>query len=119
MITPEKLNWLKELIRLDKLIPFYKCKEWRQLRLKAMERDNYECKHCKRNGVVTTRKTINKYGKPTKMDVNHIKPVRTHPHLALDLDNLEYLCVDCHNKADGKDKMINKHKPKFVNEERW
>lgn len=54
-----------------------------------------------------------------KMDVNHIKPIKDYPHLALTLDNLEYLCVVCHNIADGKDKMIHGNIPKFVNEERW
>jgi 5-methylcytosine-specific restriction enzyme A len=108
-----------KLIREDNLMKFYKSKEWRKLRLKAIQRDRFECQHCKRKGKVTTRQTINKYGKPTKMEVNHIKPVRTHPHLALVLDNLEYLCIDCHNIADGKDEMIMKAVPKFMNEERW
>lgn len=114
MVSPKLLNY----ILTGQLMKFYKSKEWRALRLIAMKRDNFECQHCKRNGKVTTRNTINKYGKPTKMDVNHIKPIKTHPHLALTLDNLEYLCVDCHNIADGKDEMIKKE-PKFVNEERW
>jgi 5-methylcytosine-specific restriction enzyme A len=107
-----------KLIREDNLMKFYKSKEWRKLRLKAIQRDKFECQHCKSKGKVTTRQTINKYGKPTKMEVNHIKPVRTHPHLALVLDNLEYLCIDCHNIADGKDELI-KTVPKFINEERW
>ncbi|WP_153123264.1 HNH endonuclease [Peribacillus tepidiphilus] len=114
-----KTKELIQLIRTDNLMKFYKSKEWRELRQKAIKRDKYECQHCKRKGKVTTRKTLNKYGKPTKMEVNHIKPVRTHPHLALELDNLEYLCIDCHNIADGKNEMINKAQPKFVNEERW
>jgi 5-methylcytosine-specific restriction endonuclease McrA len=110
---------LLNYILTGQLMKFYKSKEWKQLRLEAMKRANYECGHCKRMGKVTTRNTINKYGRKTKMDVNHIKPVRLYPHLALDLDNLEYLCVDCHNKADGKDQMLKKHEPKFMNEERW
>lgn len=110
---------LIQLIKEDKLMKFYKSKEWRALRLKAIERAKHECEHCKQKGKVTTRDALDKRGRKMKMDVNHIKPVKTHPHLALDLSNLEYLCVRCHNIADGKDKMIRSSEPKFVNEERW
>lgn len=110
---------LIQLIKEDKLMKFYKSKEWKALRLIAIRRAKNECEHCKQKGKVTTRDTLDKRGRKMKMDVNHIKPVKTHPHLALDLDNLEYLCVRCHNIADGKDKMIGNSKPKFVNEERW
>uniref|UniRef100_UPI0035C8D201 HNH endonuclease n=1 Tax=Bacillus sp. Xin1 TaxID=2740676 RepID=UPI0035C8D201 len=41
---------LIQLIREDKLMKFYKSKEWRQLRLKALKRDNYECQRCKSKG---------------------------------------------------------------------
>ncbi len=107
------------MIQQDNLIKFYQSKEWRELRLIAIERDNYECRHCREQGNLTTRNTINKYGRKTKMEVNHIKPLRTHPHLALVLDNLEYLCIDCHNIADGKDKHLVKSKKKFFSPERW
>lgn len=110
---------LIQLIKEDKLMKFYKSKEWRALRLKAIERAKNECEHCKQEGKVTTRDTLDERGRKTKMDVNHIKPVKTHPHLALELDNLEYICVRHHNIADGKDKMIRNSEPKFVNEERW
>ncbi|MEH7670866.1 HNH endonuclease [Bacillus sp. JJ689] len=110
---------LIQLISEDNLMKFYKSKEWESLRKKVMKRAKYECEHCKKKGKVTTRDTLDKRGRKMKMDVNHIKPVKTHPHLALDLDNLEYLCVRCHNIADGKDKMISNSKPKFMNEERW
>ncbi|EKS8373185.1 HNH endonuclease [Bacillus thuringiensis] len=114
---------LIQFIKKDMLMKFYKSNEWRTLRLKVIQRAKYECEHCKQKGKVTTRDTLDKRGRKMKMDVNHIKPVKTHPHLALGLDNLEYLCVRCHNIADGKDKMISNSnsnsKPKFMNEERW
>ncbi|AOM13819.1 HNH endonuclease [Bacillus thuringiensis] len=110
---------LIQLIKEGKLMKFYKSKGWRGLRLKVIVRAKNECEHCKQKGTVTTRATLDKRGRKTKMDVNHIKPVKTHPHLALDLDNLEYLCVRCHNIADGKDKMIRNRKPTFFSEERW
>jgi 5-methylcytosine-specific restriction endonuclease McrA len=34
------------------------------------------------------------------LNVDHIKPRKTHPHLSLDLDNLQILCEDC-NKGKG------------------
>lgn len=108
-----------EWIRTGQLMKFYKCKEWQALRQLAIERAFHECEHCKNKGKVTTRNTLTRHGKKMKMDVNHKKPVKEFPHLALTLDNLEYLCVICHNIADEKDEKIRGGKPKFVNEERW
>jgi 5-methylcytosine-specific restriction endonuclease McrA len=34
------------------------------------------------------------------LNVDHIKPRKTHPHLALDIRNLQILCSDC-NKGKG------------------
>lgn len=108
-----------EHIRNDTMIKFYQSKPWRKIRMVAIKRANYECEHCRKKGKLTTANTINKYGRKTKMDVNHIKPVKTHPHLALELDNLEYLCVNCHNIADGKDKYIKNEHKRFQSPERW
>lgn len=117
-VSKERMNQLISFIQSNQLMKFYKSKEWRTLRLLAIKRDNNECQHCKLKGLVTTRKTINTLGKPTKMEVNHIKPVKLRPDLCLTLSNLEYLCIDCHNIADGKDKMIKKD-PVFIPEELW
>ncbi|HDR8448207.1 TPA: HNH endonuclease [Bacillus cereus] len=114
-----RTEFLMQLIKENKLMKFYKSKEWKALRLQAIQRAKNECEHCKQNGKVTTRATRDRRGRKIKMDVNHIKPVKTHPHLALELDNLEYLCVRCHNMADGKDKMIRNREPTFFSEERW
>lgn len=114
------LKRIIDYIESDQVIKFYQSKEWRALRLIVIERDNHECQHCKEQGKLTTANTINKYGRKTKMDVNHKKPLRTHPHLALTLDNLEYLCIYCHNIADKKEELMNQdRKPKFHSPERW
>lgn len=35
------------------------------------------------------------------MNVDHIKPRKLYPHLALDVDNLQILCSDCnHGKGN-------------------
>lgn len=107
MISSEKLKWLKDLIQKDKLIPFYKSKEWRSLRKEALERDNYECQECKRKGKYSRAK-----------NVHHLKEVKDYPELALTLENLECVCVPCHNEIHEKRLKKDKRKP-FVNEEKW
>lgn len=105
------LQRLKQLIKEDKLVKFYQCKEWRTLRLKALERDNYECQECKKQGKVTT-------SKDTKLEVHHIKEVKQYPEFALVLSNLKTVCVDCHNKEHRKlDKYIKQNR--FWSDERW
>lgn len=107
-ITQEQLRWLEGLIRQDKLVKFYQWCEWRKMRLEALERDHYECQICKRKG---------RYRRA--QNVHHIKEVKSRPDLALTLDNLESVCIKCHNEIHGKEcNLKNKQKP-FVNEERW
>ncbi len=38
----------------DERIRFYKSKEWQTTRKRVLERDNYECQQCKRDGKLTT-----------------------------------------------------------------
>ena len=47
----------------------------------VLEQDNYECQKC---------------GSKEDLHCHHIHPVKTHPHLVLDLDNGITLCKDCH-----------------------
>ncbi len=56
-------------------------KRWKVLRQRALERDDWQCVECH------TR---------MRLEVDHIKPVRTHPELAFSLDNLQTLCGQCH-----------------------
>lgn len=67
--------------------------EWRVLRMKILKRDGARCACCgatPRDGVV--------------MHVDHIKPRRTHPEMALDPDNLQVLCEVCnHGKSNWDD----------------
>lgn len=64
---------------------FYHSKEWRRLRVIALQRDHYTCQlrlspNCTR--VATT--------------VHHVKPVDEFPELALDINNLMSTCFNCH-----------------------
>lgn len=66
---------------------FYKSREWKNLRLRALERDHYLCVECKKRGIITPANTV-----------HHIKPLRIDPKNAEDLSNLETVCRACHNK---------------------
>lgn len=87
----QTIKWLRKLIDDNRMIPFYKSKEWRKIRLEALKRDNYECQECKRKG---------KYSRA--QNVHHIKEVKLYPEKALELNNLESICIVCHNKEHNR-----------------
>ncbi|MEC5422383.1 HNH endonuclease [Virgibacillus sp. C22-A2] len=92
---------------------FYKSKDWEATRLIVLERDNYECQECKRQGKVYTDK--HDPDKHKRLDVDHIKDLEDYPELALELDNLEVLCVKCHNRKHNRF-MFQKKKNKWADE---
>lgn len=69
---------------------FYGTYEWRKLRYVALKKYGATCQCCgrsARDGVV--------------MNVDHIKPRKKYPELALDLNNLQVLCAVCnHGKGN-------------------
>ncbi len=95
---------------------FYKSKDWEAIRLEVLDRDNYECQECKRQGRVYT--DHHDPEKHKRLDVDHIKEIETHPELAMELDNLEVLCVRCHNKKHNRF-MFKRKKNKWADDERW
>ena len=58
-------------------------KRWKALRAEILERDRYRCRSCGCGG---------------RLEVDHIKPVRTHPELSYEPRNLQALCPSCHTK---------------------
>ncbi len=56
---------------------------WPALRIAAKRRDGWKCVQC---------------GSKQRLEVDHAKPVRTHPELAFDLSNLQTLCGSCHGR---------------------
>jgi len=56
---------------------------WKALRALVKRRDGWKCVKCRARG---------------RLEVDHIKPVRTHPELSFDLTNLQTLCASCHSK---------------------
>ena len=84
---------------------FYNSPAWKRMRKHIKQRDNYECQECKRKGLV--RIDTNAYSESAKrkkieLVVHHIKELEHHPDLALEEDNLETICVLCHNKEHGR-----------------
>src|SRR6185312_13084596 len=96
---------MTEYKSLEQKAKFYNSHTWRKLSAQIKKRDNYECQECKRNGKVTI--DMNEYSEKAKrkkiaLVVHHIKELEHHPELALDEDNLETVCVDCHNKEHNR-----------------
>ena len=110
-------SYIKELIDEDKLLLFYKSKEWNELREEVLQEHFYECQECLR------------LGRYTRADcVHHVNEVRKRPDLALskyytDIKGKKHkqlipLCNKCHNIVH--DKLGNwQRKDKFTNKERW
>lgn len=96
---------------------FYNSVAWNNLRKQALERDNYECQWCKREGRVTVdSKKIKGERKKVVLNVDHKFPIEYYPKLSLVLDNLETLCVYHHNVKEGR--IFKRKKPKW-DDERW
>lgn len=59
----------------------YRSRRWPALRTQAKRRDGFRCVSC---------------GAVGRLEVDHIKPVRSHPELSFELTNLQSLCGSCH-----------------------
>ena len=63
---------------------------WRKIRMAALVKYGARCQCCgasRKDGI--------------KINVDHIKPRKTHPELALEFDNLQVLCEPCnHGKGN-------------------
>lgn len=99
---------------------FYDSKEWKVEREKIKRRDNYECQECKRQGRVTI--DTNGYSESAKrkkiqLVVDHIKELEDYPELALEEENLETLCVSCHNEKH--DRLFEGRANKWAHDEKW
>lgn len=97
MIKEARKQELIQHIIDGELMKFYKSNEWIQLRQEALKRDNYECQLCKAAG---------RYHKAE--NVHHIKEIKAHPHLSLNLKNLQCLCIKCHNEVHDRIGELNK-----------
>ena len=70
---------------------FLRTEQWRRLRMRVLRARGARCECC---GATAADGT-------TQIHVDHIKPRRTHPELALEISNLQVLCGACnHGKGN-------------------
>ena len=79
----------------------YRTPRWKSLRFLAKRRDGFKCVEC---------------GAAGRIEVDHVKPIRTHPELAFDLGNLQYLCPACHTR---KTRIEVGHPPLTPERQQW
>ena len=99
---------------------FYNSTKWKQLRKQVLERCNHECQECKRNGYVTI--DTNEYSETAKrkkirLIAHHKKELEFHPDLALEIENIEILCVRCHEQYH--DRGFKYKENKWKHDEKW
>ena len=83
----EKRLASKPSVMKDEFLDSY---EWRKIRMVALKKYGRKCQCC---GATPATGAI--------MNVDHIKPRRIYPELALDIDNLQILCHECnHGKGN-------------------
>ena len=88
---------------------FYHSKEWQRMSAYIMRRDHYECQVCRQNHKLTRAS-----------QVHHIIHLEDNQSLALDEDNLEAVCIQCHNILHGRDgKNLPHRKKKPATKEMW
>jgi 5-methylcytosine-specific restriction endonuclease McrA len=66
---------------------FLQSKEWKILRKYALNKYGYQCHKC---------------GNKKSLNVDHIKPRKFFPELALDINNLQILCSYCNIRKGNK-----------------
>ncbi len=117
-MTDELLKFIKSCITKNDLHGFYIRKEWKHKRIEIIQRDRFECQHCKRKGKIKVLKVKAK-NKSERAYVHHIKHLEDYPELALEDSNLETLCFNCHEQQHIKERHKFKNMEGFINEERW
>ena len=95
---------MREVRPRDEIDKLYKTNKWRKLRKLVIARDFGVCQECQRRGI-TTRGVV----------VHHIIEAREDITKFWDIDNLELVCLACHNKehpekSGGEKKVKTKRK---------
>lgn len=70
---------------------FYSSKAWQDCRDECMKRRHYLCEECLRKGIYKPAKIVHHIEELTPANINN-------PEIALGLDNLMCVCVECHNE---------------------
>lgn len=74
----------------NKYRAFYQSPEWRKLSRRVRDLEPL-CRECAEHGNTSPA-----------TDSDHIKPLRTHWELRLDIDNVQPLCKDCHGRKTAR-----------------
>ncbi len=85
---------MKEARPRDEIDKLYKTKRWRDLRQVVIARDFGMCQECKRRGRAQKASII-----------HHIVEAREDLSLFWSVDNLECICVACHNREHPEREM--------------
>lgn len=87
--TP-KMDRREQRVAPEAKLSFLQTYEWRRVRMQALKRYGLRCQCC---GATPDH--------GVRMHVDHIKPRRLFPELALDINNLQVLCEECnHGKGN-------------------
>ena len=70
---------------------FYKSKAWEATRKIYLDRVSYQCERCKAKGLIVPARIV--HHKIYLTEANY-----RDPSVSLNLENLEALCIDCHNQ---------------------
>lgn len=95
-------SWIRELIAENRIHEFYNSPDWKRKKKAILKDQHYECQRCKAKGQYKRARTV-----------HHRKYLRMRPDLALDDDNLEAVCDECHYDEHHR------RRQGFVNPERW
>lgn len=86
MLAPSERTEMQERKLFSPWRDWYKTARWRELRLKVLERDGYQCQRC---GLIEPRSS--------QLIANHKTPHRGDETLFWHEDNLETVCKPCHD----------------------
>lgn len=104
---------------------FYKSAAWQAERIKILRRDHWQCQECLRRVTNANREGRTLAGDDRIIaratQVHHIIHLEDAPELGLDDDNLEAVCIRCHNLLHGRDpeKLNCKRRGKPISREQW
>lgn len=97
--------WIVEQINSGKAYRFYLTPQWEHLRDRKKAMEHNECERCRARGKYSPCEAV-----------HHKLYLKARPDLALDINNLECLCRECHYQEHHKN--FKKEIPKEF-EERW
>ena len=75
-------------------LKFYRSRAWVKCKNSYISRVHGMCEQCDRKGILTPGYIVHHKIKLTQENINDITVTLNH-------DNLEYLCLECHNRVHG------------------